>query len=92
MENLDEIRYIKAKEQVEKIKSFYSSLLAYCIVIPILAYVNYRTTNFPWAIFPAMGWGIGLVFLWMCAKGYNPILGKDWEDRKIQELMKDKNF
>ena len=92
MENLDEYRYIKAKEKVGKIKSFYSSLLAYCIVIPILAYLNYRTTNFPWVVFPAVGWGIGLVFLWMCAKGYNPIWGKDWEERKIQELMKDKEF
>ena len=92
MENLDEYRYSKAKEKIEKIKSFYSSLLTYCIVIPILAYLNYRTTNFPWVVFPAVGWGIGLVFLWMCAKGYNPILGKDWEERKIQELMKNKEF
>ncbi|MER3376612.1 MAG: 2TM domain-containing protein [Allomuricauda sp.] len=92
MENLDEYRYIKAKEKIEKIKAFYSSLLAYCIVIPILAYLNYKTTDFPWVVFPAVGWGIGLVFLWMCAKGYNPILGKDWEERKIQELMKDKEF
>lgn len=92
MENLKEHQYLKAKEKVEKIKSFYSSLLAYCIVIPVLAYINYRTTSFPWVFFPAVGWGIGLVFLWMCARGYNPLFGKEWEERKIQDLMNDQKF
>ena len=80
-------RYLKAKERVEAIKGFYSNLLAYCIVIPILGYINYRTTDFPWAIFPAIGWGFGLVMNGLCAFGYNPIFGKDWEERKIKEYM-----
>ncbi len=92
MENLDEYRYDKAKEKVKKIKSFYSSLLAYCIVIPFLAYINYHTTSFPWVLFPAVGWGIGLVLLGLCAMGYSPLFGRDWEERKIQELMNNKEF
>lgn len=92
MKNVNEHRYTRAKERVENLKSFYQSLIAYCVVIPVLIYVNYRTTSFPWAIFPAVGWGLGLVSLWMTAYGHNPIFGKEWEERKIQEFMNDKEF
>lgn len=79
--------YQKAKEKVEAIKGFYGNLLAYCIVIPILVYINYITTSFAWVIFPAVGWGFGLVMNGFYAYGYNPLFGKDWEERKIKEFM-----
>ncbi|TLP71253.1 2TM domain-containing protein [Maribacter sp. ACAM166] len=79
--------YQKAKEKVQAIKGLYGNLLGYCIVIPILAFINYRTTDFPWAIFPALGWGFGLVINGCYAYGYNPIFGKAWEERKIKEFM-----
>ncbi|MGB3144018.1 MAG: 2TM domain-containing protein [Maribacter sp.] len=85
--NNQNYNYEKAKEKVAAIKSFYGNLLAYCIVIPVLAYINYRTTSFPWALFPALGWGFGLLMNGLCAFGYNPIFGKDWEERKIKEYM-----
>ncbi len=81
------LKYQKAKEKVDAIKGFYSNLLAYCIVIPILVYINYRTSDFPWAIFPAIGWGFGLLMNGLCAFGFNPIFGKVWEERKIKEFM-----
>jgi hypothetical protein len=87
MENSNEYKYKKAKERVEEIKGFYSNLITYLIVIPLLAYFNYLTTDFPWVIFPAVGWGLGLLFHGVCAFGYNPLLGKNWEERKIKELM-----
>ncbi len=80
-------RYLRAKEKVEGIKGFYGNLLAYCIVIPILVFLNYRTTDFPWAIFPAIGWGFGLVLNGLYAFGHNLIFGKEWEERKIKEYM-----
>ena len=92
MKNIDEYKYKKAKERVECIKGFYGNLLAYLIVIPLLAYLNYRTTSFPWAIFPALGWGFGLIANAMYAFGYNPLFGKDWENQKIEELMRNDSF
>ncbi|MGB3150344.1 MAG: 2TM domain-containing protein [Maribacter sp.] len=92
MENSNEYKYRRAKKRVEAIKSFYNHLLAYCIVIPFLAWVNYNITSFPWVLFPAIGWGIGLVGHWANAYGYNPILGKDWEERKIKDLMSGNEF
>tara|TARA_R110002051_G_scaffold4683_7_gene26031 strand:+ start:31452 stop:32774 length:1323 start_codon:yes stop_codon:yes gene_type:complete len=85
-------RYEKAKERVEAIKGFYGNLMAYCIVIPVLAYINYRTTSFTWVIFPALGWGFGLLGHGLKAYGYNPLFGKNWEEKKIREFMEKDNF
>lgn len=85
-------RYEKAKEKVEAIKGFYGNLTAYCIVIPILIFINHRTTDFPWTIFPALGWGFGVTAHGLEAFGYNPIFGKSWEERKIRKYMDDDKF
>ncbi len=85
-------RYLKAKERVEAIKGFYGNLTAYCIVIPILAWLNFKTTDFVWVIFPSLGWGFGLLMHGMEAYGYNPLWGKRWEEKKIRELMENDDF
>lgn len=84
---IEDKRYFRAKEKVEKIKGFYSNLTSYLIVLPILAYINFRSSDFPWVIFPALGWGFGVVAHGMEAYGYNPFMGKNWEERKIREFM-----
>jgi hypothetical protein len=89
---IEDKRYQKAKERVEAIKGFYGNLGAYCLVIPFLAYLNYRTTSFPWVIFPTLGWGFGLLMHGLEAYGYNPLWGKRWEERKIRELMEKEDF
>ena len=80
-------RYQKARERVEAIKGFYGNLTAYLIVIPFLIWLNTRTTDFPWVIFPILFWGIGVVTHGLEAHGYNPLWGKRWEERKIREFM-----
>ncbi|WP_318309043.1 2TM domain-containing protein [Flagellimonas crocea] len=92
MKNTNEDRYIKARKKVERIKCFYHNLTAYCVIIPFLVFINMRTTDIPWSVFPAIGWGMGLVVQWMAAYGHDPLFGKDWEERKIQEFMNDKEF
>ena len=89
---IEDKRYQKAKERVEAIKSFYGNLISYCIVIPGLAYLNYVTTNWPWVVFPAVGWGFGLLVHGMEAYGYNPLWGKRWEEKKLRELMERDEF
>lgn len=80
-------RYLRAKEQVKKEKEFYSHLTAYCIIIPVLAIFNYLSSDFIWVIFPAIGWGLGLLFHGMAIFNFSPIFGKKWEERKIREMM-----
>ncbi|WP_190809152.1 2TM domain-containing protein [Flagellimonas sp. S3867] len=89
---IEEKRFLKAKERVKSIKEFYSNLMAYCIVIPFLWWLNFRTTDFLWAFFPTLGWGFGVIAHGMEAHGYNPLWGKRWEERKIQELMDKDDF
>lgn len=79
----EELAYAKAKERVEKIRKFYKNLVSYCIVIPFLIFINYKTSSEQWFWFPMIGWGMGLVFQAFNVFGY----GKEWEDRKIEELM-----
>lgn len=89
---IDDKLYKKAKERVDKLKGFYGNLLSYCIVIPFLVVLNYNTTSFPWAIFPILGWGFGVVAHGMEAFGYNLLWGKGWEERRIKKYMEDDNF
>lgn len=86
---IEDKRYFRAKERVKKVKEFYGNLTSYLIVIPILVYINYRTTDFPWAIFPALGWGFGVLAHYLDATGRTPFLGKNWEERKIKELIQE---
>jgi len=87
-DNLESSKYLRAVERVEEIKGFYSSLIAYCIVIPFLIFINLKfVPQFYWFWFPMMGWGIGLTFQAFKAFAYNPFLGRGWEERKIQEYM-----
>lgn len=92
MSYIEDKRYEKAKKRVGAIKNFYGNLISYIIVIPILALINYSTTSFIWVIFPILGWGFGLVMHGFEAFGYNPIIGKRWEERKMREMMEDEDF
>lgn len=86
-----ESKYYRAKERVESIKKFYTSVLSYVIFICFLAGLNYWVDewSYPWFLWAAFGWGIGLIFQAVKVFGFNPILGKNWEERKINELMRE---
>ncbi|MDP2685957.1 MAG: 2TM domain-containing protein [Aequorivita sp.] len=85
---ISEKKYKLAKKQVEKLKGFYIHLSLYILFFPVFIYLNYiSNTGFPWALFPIVGWGIGVSGHAAETFNYNPFLGKDWEERKIRELM-----
>ena len=76
--------YLRAKEQVKKLKGFYGSLISYCFVIPFLIFINLSySSQFQWFWFPMLGWGMGLTFQGLEVFGY----GKSWEQRKINEIL-----
>jgi hypothetical protein len=84
-------KYYRAKERVEQIKKFYTSLTSYVVVISFLAALNYYNNEwrYAWFLWAAFGWGIGLVFHAIKVFSLNPFFGKDWEERKIKEFMND---
>jgi len=86
-----ENKYLKAKKRVEELKGFYSNLIAYVLVISFLAGINYYSSGWDhlWFLWPAFGWGIGIVFHAIGVFRMNPFLSKDWEQRKINEFMQE---
>jgi len=90
--NIENSKYVRAVERVEKLKEFYQNLASYCIVIPFLIFINLKfSSQFHWFWFPMIGWGIGLFFHFLEVNNYNIFLGKNWEERKIKELMDKRN-
>ena len=91
-ETSDSEKYLRATKKVKEIKDFYNNLMMYCIMIPWLIFINLRfSPRHYWFFYPMIGWGIGLVFHGIGAFGFNPLLGKDWENKKIREFMDNDN-
>ncbi|MBT7425899.1 MAG: Pr2TM family membrane protein, partial [Flavobacterium sp.] len=87
-ENLENSKYILAVERVEKLKKFYTSLASFVIIMPFLIFINLSfMPYFQWFWFPLFGWSIGLVSQLLEANNYNIFLGKNWEEKKIKEIM-----
>ncbi|KAA5824483.1 histidine kinase [Algibacter amylolyticus] len=85
--------YMRALNHVDELKGFYYSLISYCLVIPFLIFINYRTYwGFQWFWFPMFGWGIGLAIQAFRVFINDGAFGRNWEKRKMEEYMqKDKN-
>ena len=80
--------YEQAKKQVQQIKGFYKHFAVYVLVNALLLLINILTSpNLLWFYWPLLGWGVGVAMHWASAFIGGGFLGKDWEDRKIKELM-----
>lgn len=89
----EEDSYFLAKKKVENIKGFYGNVIAYITVNIVLVFINlYTSPNYLWFFWPLVWWGFGVVFHGLKVFEIIPTLGKDWEERKIKEIMdKEKN-
>jgi hypothetical protein len=88
-------RYNLAYKRVKRIKGFYVHALVYVLVNAFLIFSNFdRTDNgtisfSSWETWStAIFWGIGLIAHGFSVFGPNLFFGSDWEEKKIQELMK----
>lgn len=103
MENLQNKKLIRAKQRIEEIKKFYKHVVAYILVNLFLAFIwnfsfkifgNFIVSNqfdggadsyIPiWLI-----WGIFLALHGIKTFYFPNLFGKDWEERKIDEFMKE---
>ena len=91
----NDARYYAAQKKVNKIKGFYIHLSIYVfvnIVLSIQIYLSSTNDFWRWESFsPALFWGIGILAHGTSVFGSNLIFGKNWEDRKIRELIEKKN-
>ena len=85
---ITEERYLKAQKRVEDLKGFYGNLSSYIIVNIGLMILNLLTSpSYLWFFYPLLGWGIGVAIHGMTVFNYMPFLNRDWEEKKIRELM-----
>ena len=90
--NITQDKYLKAQKRVEDLKGFYGNLTSYVIVNTGLLILNLITSpQHLWFYYPLLGWGIGVALHAMKVFNYMPILNRDWEERKIKELMEKDN-
>jgi hypothetical protein len=86
--NKEESNYLKAQKKIEEIKGFYGNLASYVVVNIGLVILNLVTSpEHLWFLYPALGWGIGVVIHGVNVFNYMPFLSTDWEERKMKELM-----
>lgn len=77
-----------ALAHVRKVKSFYVHLTQYLIVISILAVVNLTSyPNYLWFVWPALGWGLGLLAHGAAVFNVVPFLDGAWERRQVEKFL-----
>lgn len=94
MNNLyQEIAFEQARKRIKKLKRFYIHLLVYMVVNVMIIYSTYSYSKDSDSIFElrnfttAFWWGIGLISHGIHVFAIDLFFGKNWEERKIIELM-----
>ena len=78
----------RARRRLAAEKSFYAHLTTYVVVIGALFLINALTNrSYWWFVWPALGWGIGILFHALSTFGSFGTLGRDWEDRRLKQLI-----
>ena len=76
-----------AIEYVRDLKGFYSHAVSYALTIPVLFIINYQTTDYMWAWWPTLGWGIGLLSHGLQVFEVFDFYGQDWEKRQVEKRL-----
>ncbi len=82
-------RYERARKRVQALKGFYIHATAFVLVNIALFGINVLVGGGWWFYWPLLGWGIGLGAhaLGVFGFGGGGPWGRDWEERKIREMM-----
>lgn len=79
-----------------RMQEFQQNLRSYMIVIPFLFLINFFSTGLDplWAIYPALGWGMGVLFHYNSARQtegdeYDKLLD-DWLDKREDRMYKER--
>jgi len=77
-----------ALAHVRNIKAFYLHLAQYGVVITALVAMNiFLTPGYPWALWPALGWGLGVAMHGLKVFGLMPFFDGDWERRQVEKVL-----
>ena len=77
-----------ALAHVRKVKGFYLNLTQYVLVIAVLAAVNLvGYPHYLWFVWPALGWGLGVIAHGALVFEFVPFMGADWEKRQVEKYL-----
>jgi len=80
--------YQVARRQVCRLRGFYSHLSVYLAVNAGLLLINlFSSPGRLWVVWPLAGWGIAIVIHGASVFLGGRWLGREWEERKIREIM-----
>ncbi|HXQ20397.1 MAG TPA: ATP-binding protein [Candidatus Acidoferrales bacterium] len=80
----------RARRRAAAEAGFYSHLMSYLGVIAFLALINLMTTRYPWFIWPALGWGIGLFSHYMAVFGSRAVKQRYFDPAVEREVRREK--
>lgn len=84
----DQERYLRARARVQQLRGLYIHAGVYVFVNLYLLIINLVTNaQSLWFYWPLLSWGIVLAAHGLIVLGAGGFVGKDWEERKIRELM-----
>ncbi len=92
MENTEQNnKYFRARDRVATLKKFYAKITSGLVAIGITGGINYYLNEweYPWFLWVVFGVSLGIFFRAIKIFNLNPFMGKDWEERKIQEFIKE---
>lgn len=79
----------EAMEYVRDIKSFYVHAIQYVVIMLGLLVLNlWVSPGFLWVVFPAIGWGIGVLAHGLSVFEVVNFFGADWEKRQIARRLR----
>jgi transcriptional regulator with XRE-family HTH domain len=86
--NPEQTEIALAYSHVRQIRRFYTSVMMYVVVMGMLIAINLLThPRFLWFIFPALGWGIALLFRGLLLFDVLPWFGPEWEKRLVEKRL-----
>ncbi len=94
------VREEEIRKKVKLLKRFYMDVIYFCIVnaILVLIWLTFDRTGTFWPKYVIVVWGVALIF-----RAYRmgivpfmlhrvPFLSQDWEDRKVKEIIRRRDF
>ncbi len=83
-------KYKRAVSRVSAIRKYYGSVIMFILFTIIFVSVNYYSNGlrYPWFLWIIGFWGLGIFIEGFKLFGLDLMLGRNWEKRKIKEVMR----
>jgi signal transduction histidine kinase len=80
----------RARRRAQAEVGFYAHLMSYLGVMAFLALINLLTTSYPWFVWPALGWGVGLFSHYMAVFGSQMLKERYFDPAVAREVRREK--